>query len=168
MKTTEKLQTTFDKDVTNKKMLITREFAGDVKNVWNAWTQPRLLDQWWAPKPWKTETKSQDFREGGSWLYAMVGPDGTRHWAKLEYKTINPNKSLESVDAFCDENGKTNTEFPGMNWRTVFNTSSVGTKVEIEITYNSVADMEKMIEMGFKEGFAMAHDNLDELLAGKH
>ena len=167
MKTTEKLQTTFTKDLEKKKMFISREFAGSVDDVWKAWTDSKLLDQWWAPKPWKTKTKSQDFREGGVWLYAMAGPDGSQHWAKLEYKKIVAKKSLESIDAFCDENGKTNTEFPEMNWKTVFQTSSAGTKVEIEITYANVADMEKMIEMGFKEGFAMAHDNLDELLAAQ-
>ena len=38
-------------------------------------------------------------------------------------------------------------------------------KVVIEILYKSEADMKTIIEMGFKEGVAMAHDNLDELLA---
>jgi len=167
MKTTEKLQTTFTKDINNKKMFITREFAGPVEDVWKAWTDPKFLDQWWAPRPWQAKTKSMDFREGGSWVYAMVGPDGSQHWAKAEYKKIVTNKSFETLDAFCDENGNINTEFPRMNWKTVFHPSPVGTKVEIEILYSSKEDIEKIIEMGFKEGFAAAHDNLDELLAGK-
>ncbi len=70
MSTTEKImKTTFTKDVANNKMFITREFAGTVEDVWKAWTDPKLLDQWWAPKPWKAETKSMDFREGGRWVY---------------------------------------------------------------------------------------------------
>ena len=167
MKTQEKLQTTMTKDVAAKKMFITREFAGPVDDVWKAWTDPKLLDQWWAPKPWKAKTKKMDFREGGTWLYAMVGPDGTTHWAKAEYKKIVAKKSVEVLDAFCDDEGNTNTEFPRMNWKMVFTPSSVGTKVEIEILFTSKEDMEKIIEMGFKEGFTMAHENLDELLASK-
>lgn len=52
-----------------------------------------------------------------------------------------------------------------MNWKSVFSASATGTKVEVEVTFDSEADMEKIIEMGFKEGFAAAHGNLDELLA---
>ncbi len=37
----------------NKQLKITRDFDAPVKQVWNAWTQSELLDQWWAPKPWK-------------------------------------------------------------------------------------------------------------------
>ena len=57
MKTTEKLQTTFTKDLEKKKMFISREFAGSVDDVWKAWTDSKLLDQWWAPKPWKTKNE---------------------------------------------------------------------------------------------------------------
>ena len=166
MKTEEKImKTTITKDVANNKMLITREFAGTVANVWKAWTDAKLLDQWWAPKPWKAETKSMDFREGGRWVYAMVGPEGERHWALAEYHKIVPQKSYEGLDAFADEAGNISTELPRMKWKVVFTPASVGTKVSIEITFGSKEDMEKIIEMGFQEGFTAAHDNLDELLA---
>ena len=52
-----------------------------------------------------------------------------------------------------------------MNWKVAFNKADDGTKVDVEITFSSVEDLEKIIEMGFKEGFAAAHNNLDELLA---
>ena len=45
-----------DKDLDNKKMTITRGFDAPVADVWRAWTESELLDQWWAPKPWKAET----------------------------------------------------------------------------------------------------------------
>lgn len=55
------------KDLANKSLVITRDFSAPVAKVWKAWTESKLLDQWWAPKPWKTETKSMDFRNGGYW-----------------------------------------------------------------------------------------------------
>ena len=67
-----KPQTIFNKDIKNKRMYITREFAAPIANVWQAWTDSKLLDQWWAPRPFRAETKRMDFREGGQWLYAMV------------------------------------------------------------------------------------------------
>ena len=158
-------ETIFTKDLANKKIGVTREFDAPVEKVWKAWTESELLDQWWAPKPWKANTLSMDFRNGGTWLYYMEGPDGSRHYCRADYKAIIANKSYEGLDAFCDEKGNINTEFPRMNWEVEFSKSNNGTKVYVEITFASVEDLEKIIEMGFKEGFAAAHTNLDELLS---
>lgn len=68
------------------------------------------------------------------------------------------------MDAFCDENGKATTDFPSMHWKNEFFQTPAGTRVEVEITFSSEADLEKIIEMGFKEGFTAALSNLDELL----
>ncbi|MGZ8541422.1 MAG: SRPBCC family protein, partial [Chitinophagaceae bacterium] len=142
-------------------------FDAPVEQVWKAWTESEWLDQWWAPKPWKANTRSMDFRDGGTWFYYMEGPDGSRHYCRADYETIVPGKSYTGLDAFCDEDGNINTDFPRMHWKAVFSKSANGTKVEVEITFDSDADMEKIIEMGFKEGFSAAHTNLDELLASK-
>lgn len=158
-------ETVYTKDAANKKMKVAREFDAPVEQVWNAWTQPALLDQWWAPKPWKANTVSMDFREGGRWLYYMQGPDGTRHHCSFDYSAIAPNKQYKGLDAFTDEKGNINNEFPRMQWKCDFSKTGDGTKVNVEITFASEADMDKIVEMGFKEGFAMAHNNLDELLA---
>lgn len=159
------LLSTFNVDKTNKQIRVEREFAAPVKTVWNAWTTPEILDQWWAPKPWKAETKSLDFRVGGRWIYAMVGPDGEKHWALVEYKSIHPEKNYKALDAFCDENGNVNKDFARMHWTNTFNANNGSTVVHIVIDFDRLEDLEKIIEMGFKEGFQAAHENLDELLS---
>lgn len=158
-------ETIFTKDEANKKINVVREFDAPPGKVWKAWTEREWLDQWWAPKPWKAITQSMDFRNGGVWLYYMEGPDGSRHYCRADYSNIIPNKSFNGLDAFCDEKGKINTDFPRMSWKNEFSASGTGTKVAVEITFSSLDDLEKIIEMGFKEGFAAAHGNLDELLA---
>ena len=157
-------ETVYTKDVANKKIKVTREFDAPVEKVWKAWTQPELLDKWWAPIPWKAITKTMDFREGGRWFYYMEGPDGSRHYCLCDYKSIVPNKVFTGLDAFCDESQNIKTDFPRTQWKTEFSKTETGTRVDIELTFASEADMEKLIEMGFKEGFAAAHNNLDELL----
>ncbi|RRA98766.1 SRPBCC family protein [Larkinella rosea] len=152
-------------DKENSKVLVEREFAAPVANVWSAFTESQILDQWWAPKPWQAKTKSQDFQEGGTWLYSMVGPDGTEHWSLFNYESINPQKSFGGQDAFCDENGVVNPDFPTSNWSNTFSESTNGTTVSIEINYPKTADLEKFLEMGFKEGFTLGLDQLDDLLA---
>jgi uncharacterized protein YndB with AHSA1/START domain len=158
-------ETVYTQDVDNKKIKVVREFDAPVEKVWKAWTEQELLDQWWAPKPWKAVTQSMDFRTGGTWRYYMQGPDGSRHYCLVNYDSIVPNKSFAGLDAFCDENGMVVEDFPQMHWDCRFGNVDDGTKVEVEISFNSKEAMDKIIEMGFKEGFASAHNNLDELLA---
>ncbi len=158
-------QTTISEDAVNKKLIVVREFDAPIEEVWKAWTDSTILDQWWAPKPWKAKTKSMDFREGGKWLYCMVGPDGTESYCRADFETIVENESYSGDDAFCDENGNITPDPPGMHWYCRFSSTGTGTKVVVEITLATEADMEKIIEMGFREGFTAAHGNLDELLA---
>jgi len=158
-------ETIYAVDEAKKTVSVVREFDAAPEVVWKAWTQPELLDQWWAPKPWKAVTQSMDFREGGKWNYYMQGPDGSRHYCLVGYEKIVPKKSFSGLDAFCDENGNINNEFPSMHWNLDFNKSGNGTKVDVLISFKSLEDLNKIVEMGFKEGFAAAHQNLDELLA---
>ncbi len=159
--------TTFTPDLDANKMFAEREFDAPLDQVWRAWTERELLDQWSAPKPWKAVTQSLDFREGGTWLYYMEGPDGTRHYCRADYETIVPQQSYTGKDAFCDENGKINNDFPRMGWKVEFDPTKTGTKVDVEISFASATDLKTIVEMGFKEGFSAAHNNLDELLKNK-
>jgi PhnB protein len=156
----------FEKDLANKKLIITRSFNAELPLVWDAWTKSEILDEWWAPKPYKAETKSQDFREGGMWHYAMVSPEGNKHWCRADYKTIDAQKQFSYIDCFCDEIA-TPTDFPRMHWVNSFSQSGDVTDVHIDITFEKEEDIQKIIEMGFKEGFTMGMDNLDEYLAAK-
>ena len=151
-------------------IFVQREFAAGLDQVWDAWTKPEILDQWWAPKPYQTRTKSMDFREGGSWLYAMLSPENIAHWCRADYKNIEPQKQFSGLDAFCDEDGNVNKDFPRSLWNNVFSeeatttTGTTTTTVNITIKYDSLASLEKIIGLGFKEGFTMALGNLDQYL----
>jgi len=151
-------------DKKNNKVRVTREFAAPLSKVWAAYTQSELLDQWWAPKPWKAKTKNMDFREGGHWLYAMVGPEGEEHWCREDFKSVSPMKSFKAVDAFCDSDGKVSDEMPASTWVINFSEAGNKTTVIVEMECETLADLEKYIEMGFQEGFTSALGNLDELL----
>jgi uncharacterized protein YndB with AHSA1/START domain len=160
-----KVGTQIAKDLKNKKITIKREFDAPLSMVWKAWTESQLLDQWWAPKPWMAKTKTMTFKEGGSWLYAMTGPDGTSMWDIVEFSDVRKEKGFQAVSTFCDENGKKNADSPVMHWKNVFRSMGSETLVEVEISFTNEADMEKIIAMGFEIGFTAALGNLDELLA---
>lgn len=155
------------KDLPNRKLFITRYFDAPPELVWRAWTEAEWLDQWWAPKPYRAETRFLDFREGGHWLYAMVGPDLSKQWAWVDFLSIHKPVSFTAYDFFCDEEGKHNPDLPGMHWKNDFRASRDGTEVLVELSFKEIGDLEKVIEMGFEQGFQAALGNLDECLASQ-
>ena len=152
----------FTVDKTTKTVLIHREFAAEHSLVWDAFTKPELLDQWVAPKPWLSRTKYMDFKVGGRRFYAMVSPEGQERWSIQEYTSITPKSNFKMHNAFADKDE--NPELPGSEWEYNFSEQNGKTKVSITIYNESLARLEKMIEMGFKEGYAMSMINLEELL----
>ncbi|MBW8687151.1 SRPBCC domain-containing protein [Chitinophaga rhizophila] len=149
-------------DKVNNKIKVDRSFNAPVDLVWAAWTEAEILDQWWAPKPYRAETKSLDFREGGRWLYAMIGPEGDKHWAVFDYASVHPEKSFAGIDAFCNENGEINDSKPRVQWENKFNShADESTVVNVELQFNELADLESLLTMGFKEGFTAGLENLD-------
>jgi uncharacterized protein YndB with AHSA1/START domain len=153
----------FTVDKTSKTVFINREFSAELSLVWDAFTKPEILDQWVAPKPWTSKTKYMNFEVGGRRFYAMVSPEGQERWAIQEYTSITPKTNFKMHNAFADENE--NPELPGSDWDYKFSEQNGNTKVSITIYNESLERLEKMIEMGFKEGFTMSIDNLEKLLA---
>jgi uncharacterized protein YndB with AHSA1/START domain len=158
----------FTVDKAAKKVFITREFDSELSLVWDAFTKAEILDQWIAPKPFISKTKSQDFKVGGQRFYAMVSPEGNERWAIQKYTSITPKTNFKMFNTFADKDG--NPEPAGSDWDYKFSEQNGKTIVNITIYNESLERMEKMIEMGFTEGFKMSMVNLEnvlETLSGK-
>lgn len=152
-------------DKENKKINVERSFQAPPDLVWAAWTEPEILDQWWAPKPWRAETKSMDFSEGGRWHYCMVSPEGERHWCMFDYDIIHPGKDFSGIDAFCDDQAVMNQTKPRVKWKNRFEPApGESTLVHVELNFDQLEDLEAIIQMGFKEGFTMGLENLDSYI----
>jgi uncharacterized protein YndB with AHSA1/START domain len=152
----------FTVDKSTKTVFINREFNAEQSLVWDAFTKPELLDQWWAPKPFKSKTKFMDFEVGGRRFYAMVSPEGQENWSIQKYTSISPKTNFKFLNAFADKDE--NPQLPGSDWDLTFSEQNGTTKVSITIYNDSLERMEKMIEMGFKEGFTATLNELEELL----
>src|SRR5690242_18526943 len=155
----------FSVDKDNRTITVKREFAAEKDLVWEAYTKSEILDQWWGPKPWNARTKNMDFRDGGTWLYAMVGPNGEEHWATVNYTKIHPKSSFAGLDAFADSNGKVAEGMPQSKWEVSFEDRGEElTEVTIHISYDDLKQLEETLNMGFKEGLSIGMEQLDELL----
>lgn len=154
----------FITDKVKNTLTVKREFRAGRQLVWDCHTKSELLVKWFAPAPFTAKTKSMEFREGGRWHYAMVGPDGSEFWCLSEYLTIKPIDYYTALDAFSNEAGEINEEMPRAKWLVTFTDMKENTLVETVVTYNSLSDLEKVIQMGMEEGMTATLKQLDELL----
>lgn len=150
-------------DKATKTVFVNKQFDAGLDLVWDAFTKKEILDQWWAPKPFASETKVMDFKVGGHRFYAMVSPEGQKHWAIQQYTAIHPKTNFKYLNAFADENA--NPNLPGSDWDLNFSEENGMTTVNISIYNESLERMEQMIEMGFEGGFTMTLNELDNLLS---
>lgn len=158
------LQFQFIADMQTATLTVKREFAARRALVWDCYTKSELLDRWFAPKPLTTKTKSMDFRPGGHWHYAMIDPNGAEYWGWVDYKTIAPRENYTSTDAFSDESGAINPNLPRADWKVTFLDEGDHARVVTVVTYASPEDLQKVIDMGMKDGLASTLERLDELL----
>lgn len=156
----------FKVDESSQTVVITKDFPIDISKVWDAFTTPELLDQWWAPKPWTSKTKYMNFQEGGSRFYAMVSPEGHENWQIQEYIAINPQSHFKYFSVFADQDE--NRQLPGSYWDLNFSEQGGVTRLRISIHNESLERMLKMIEMGFKEGISMTLNELEQILLLKN
>ena len=154
----------FTVDKTTNTVFVNREFAADLSLVWDAFTKQEILDRWWAPKPWASRSKFMDFKVGGRRFYAMVRPEGEEHWSIQEYTSVSPTTNFKFLSAFADKDENINDEMPSSNWDLNFSERNGTTTVSIIIKHKTLADLEQLIQMGFKEGFTMTLNDLEKLL----
>ena len=157
-------KTTFTEDLENNRLIAVRTFNAPVHKVWKAWSDAALLCQWWAPLPYVCKIDEMDFKEGGYWIYNMIGPEGDVHRGRMDYVKIDEFRSLEAEDYFIDEDGNAVAEFPPMKLAVTFKEEEGNTVVTSTTTFASAESFKQMAEMGAAEGWELACNQLDKLL----
>lgn len=90
---------------TNEDIIITREFNAPCEAIWNAWTKPEQMKEWWGPNGYTCPIAKMDVREGGTYHASMRSEKGDMHWSTGTYKEIVPLRKLVISDHFADEKG---------------------------------------------------------------
>jgi uncharacterized protein YndB with AHSA1/START domain len=152
----------FTVDKSAKTVRIIREFDAELAQVWDAFTKQEILDQWTAPAPWESKTKSMNFEVSGKRFYAMVSPEGKERWIIQKYNFISPKTHFKLSNAFADKDE--NPELPGSEWDYKFVEINGITRVSITIFNESFERMDTLLE-AFQQGFAISMNNLEKLLA---
>jgi uncharacterized protein YndB with AHSA1/START domain len=78
----------------DREITITRTLNAPIDLVWETWTDPEHIAQWWGPNGFTNTITKMDLRPGGEWLLVMHGPDGTDYKNKSIFKEIVPHKKI--------------------------------------------------------------------------
>jgi uncharacterized protein YndB with AHSA1/START domain len=137
---------------------IIRMFDAPVKTVWDAWTDPEQVAQWWGPRGFTLTTHSKDLRPGGSWRYTMHGPDGVDYPNKTQYLQIEKYAKL-----VYDHGG--NDDRPALFRVTVLFSEVQGkTKMDMSMTLPTPDAAEEIRKFIKKAGGDSTWDRLAEYL----
>lgn len=158
--------TNVHKDPQNLTMTATVAFDAPVERVWQMWANPRLLERWWGPPTFPATFVEHDLNPGGRATYFMTGPEGEKYHGWWRFITVSAPHALAVEDGFSDVDGKPNLEMPTTMFRvTLASSADGGTVMSIASTFNSLEQMEQLVEMGMEEGLTAALGQIDGLLA---
>ncbi len=142
-------------------LYITRLYEAPVKMVWDAWTDPSQVAQWWGPRGFTLTTKSKDVRTGGSWVYTMHGPDG------VDYPNHTVFLEVEKYSRMVYDHGGNENQPPLFRVTVSFTETAGKTKMDMTMalaTAEAAAEAKKFIK---KAGGDSTWDRLAEYLAGQ-
>ena len=148
---------------TNRELVLERVLNAPRERVYQAWTDPQLLTQWFTPRPWTTPRAELDVKPGGSNLVVMRGPDGKEFPNRGVYLEVVPNERLVFTDAYTT--AWEPAEKPFMTVVLTFADAGPGkTLYRARALHWTVADREVHEKMGFHAGWGQATTQLEELL----
>ena len=148
--------------IAEREVVITRVFDAPARLLFEAYSTPEHLMQWFGPPGWPLTLCEMDFRAGGRFRFAMTGPDGKQGPPfGGEYLEIVPNRKIVYTGAF---------ETPDAETMTVTITfdedeQSGQTTLTIHTLFASVAMKNEHLGMGYAQGIASGLDQLADVVA---
>ncbi len=147
-----------ENDLSKRVLTLKRTFDAPVELVWEAWTEPGHIAQWWGPKGMKTNVVEHDFRVGGKWKYVMAMPDGSDFVGDGVYLDIVRFEKILSTANF-----KPMTE--GVELRAIFEKVGDKTNFTFSVVHPTEAYCKQQEKMGFYNGWGSTFDRLGSHLA---
>lgn len=147
-------------DLNNRTLTIEKKFNAPLQLVWNAWSQPEHIGQWWGPKGMETKVIEHEFKVGGHWKYVMQMPNGGEFITEGIYSQIVEHEKIVSSADF-----KPMTE--GVEIQALFEADGDKTKFTFNVVHPTAAYCKQQEQMGFYNGWGSTFDRLDEFVSGK-
>lgn len=142
-------------------LVLTRLIKAPREKVYRAWTEPELLKQWFAPKPFSTPVAQLDLRAGGGNLIVMRDPAGNEFPNRGVYLEVVKNERLVFTDAYTS--AWVPSQKPFMTVVLTFEDEAGGTRYTARARHWTAADKENHEKMGFHQGWGLCTDQLEAL-----
>src|SRR6476659_5727630 len=142
----------------SKDIKITRVYDAPVEAVWDAWTDPEQVAQWWGPRGFTLTTHSKDLRPGGSWRYTMHGPDG------VDYPNWTQYFEVEECRKLVYDHGGNDDQPPLFRVTVLFSEIDGKTKMEMSMILSTPEAAEETRQIIKKHSGNSTWDRLAEYL----
>ncbi|QYF74466.1 SRPBCC family protein [Cryobacterium sp. PAMC25264] len=157
--------TSVEKDLDQLTITIVADFTAPLRRLWDAYTDPRQIERFWGPPTYPAKFFRHDAHAGGRSVYSMTGPEGDVHYGCWDWTAADAPHSFAVIDQFADEAGVPNTDLPATRMDFAFEETSGGSRLTTTSYFDSVEQMQQLLEMGMLEGTREAMAQIDQVLA---
>jgi uncharacterized protein YndB with AHSA1/START domain len=144
-------------DAKSRTLSISKVFDAPIKTVWEAWTNPDHVIQWWAPLGMPIKVEKHEFKVGGKWKYSMPMPDGSQFISEGTYLEIEPHKKIITTADF-----KPMTE--GVELHVLFEANGDKTNFTFSVVHATEDYAKQQEKMGFYNGWGSAFTRMEAIL----
>ncbi len=150
-------QITHYSNPSDREMVFVRVFDAPRELVWEAWTRPEHVAQWWGPTGFTNTIHEMYVRAGGVWRLTMHGPDGVDYPNKIVFIEVVPPKLLSYLHEGDDE--------ISFNVTINFDVEGTGTKLTMKMVFESSEVLKRVVEeYGAAEGAVQMTERLEQFL----
>jgi uncharacterized protein YndB with AHSA1/START domain len=146
-----------ENDLAKRTLTLTKKFDAPIDLVWEAWTQPQHVAQWWGPKGMPIHVVEHNFKVGGKWKYVMPMPDGKEFISEGVYSEI-----VELKQIVTSANFRPMTE--GVEIRALFERDGEKTNFTFSVVHPTEEYCRQQEQMGFYNGWGTAFTRLESFL----
>lgn len=157
--------TSVEKDLDQLTITIVADFTAPLRRLWDAYTDPRQLERFWGPPTYPATFLRHDAVAGGRSVYLMTGPEGDTHYGCWDWTSAQAPRSFEVLDRFADAAGMPNPDLPTTRMDFAFEQTKDGSRLTTTSRFDSLEQMQQLIEMGMLEGIREAMSQIDTVLA---
>ncbi len=157
--------TTVEKDLDQLTITIVADFTVPLRRLWDAYIDPRQIEQFWGPPTYPARFLRHDAAAGGRSVYSMTGPEGDTHFGCWDWTSADAPHAFAVIDRFADATGAPNDDLPATRVDFAFEETSSGSRLTTTSYFDSLEQMQQLLEMGMLEGTREAMSQIDNVLA---
>jgi uncharacterized protein YndB with AHSA1/START domain len=143
-------------------IIMTRFYDAPRTRVWTAMTEPRHVSRWWGGPGFENPVCEMDVRAGGTWHHVMRFPDGRELVLDFVFLEVQPPSRLVWQH---QDHGKRMGPPPTCMFTSTLEEVGAKTRSTLVARFNSLADRDAAVGMGFTAPIAASHERLVAYLA---